>query len=179
MSIVGYTNAGKSTLLNTLTRSHVHADDALFATLDPTSRRFRFPEEREIILTDTVGFIRRLPPDLVEAFRATLEEVVQADLLLHVVDASDPEMGVHAAAVQEVLTSLGAGSTPTILVLNKADRVDPACRDGLANRVGGLLTSARDGTGLDRLLEAVECALFRQRTVPADEPWPASVEADP
>ncbi len=176
VSIVGYTNAGKSTLLNRLTRSDVHADDALFATLDPTSRRFRFPEEREIILTDTVGFIRRLPGDLVEAFRATLEEVVQADLLLHVVDASDPELEVHLAAVQEVLAALGAARTPTILVLNKADRVDPACREGLAARFGGLMASAREGTGTDRILGAVEEALFRRRAAPAEAPWPPLVE---
>jgi len=161
-SIVGYTNAGKSTLLNKVTRSRVDTRDALFATLDPTSRRFRFPEEREIILTDTVGFIRRLPKELVQAFRATLEEVVQADLLVHVVDASDPELDVHVRAVEEILRSLGAGDTPTLLVLNKIDRVDPALWQGLADQHGGLPVSARDGRGLDRLLLALEDALFQE-----------------
>jgi GTP-binding protein HflX len=160
-SIVGYTNAGKSTLLNTVTKSDVDARDALFATLDPTSRRFRFPAEREIILTDTVGFIRRLPKDLVQAFRATLEEVVQADLLIHVVDASDPELFTHIEVVEEILRSLGVGERPSVLVLNKIDRVDPARWRALAEQTGGLPVSARDGLGLDRLMAEIEDTLFQ------------------
>ncbi len=161
-SIVGYTNAGKSTLLNKVTQSEVVAEDALFATLDPTSRRFRFPAEREIILTDTVGFIRRLPKDLVQAFRATLEEVTQADLLIHVVDAADPELELHVAAVEEILDTLGAGDTPTVLVLNKIDMVEPRDWRGLAERTGGLPVSAHDGWGLERLLVTMEDVLFQQ-----------------
>src|SRR6185295_3153259 len=103
VAIVGYTNAGKSTLLNTLTEGDVLAENKLFATLDPTSRRLRFPSEREIILTDTVGFIRDLPKDLVAAFRATLEELAEADLLLHVVDGADPSHEQHVAAVERIL----------------------------------------------------------------------------
>ena len=161
-SIVGYTNAGKSTLLNKVTHSDVKAEDALFATLDPTSRRFRFPAEREIILTDTVGFIRRLPKDLVQAFRATLEEVIQADLLLHVVDAADPELELHIAAVEEILETLGAGQTPTVLVLNKIDLVEPAEWRSLADRTGGIPVSSKDDWGLDRLLVTMEDVLFHQ-----------------
>ncbi len=161
-SIVGYTNAGKSTLLNRVTQSDVIAEDALFATLDPTSRRFRFPQEREIILTDTVGFIRRLPKDLVQAFRATLEEVTQADLLLHVVDAADPELETHVSAVEEILDALGAGDTPTVLVLNKIDLVEPADWRGLAERTGGIPVSSVDGWGLERLLVTMEDVLFQQ-----------------
>jgi GTP-binding protein HflX len=161
-SIVGYTNAGKSTLLNKVTQSEVKAEDALFATLDPTSRRFRFPQEREIILTDTVGFIRRLPKDLVQAFRATLEEVIQADLLLHVVDAADPELELHVTAVEEILDALGAGDTPVVLVLNKIDLVEPAEWRGLAERTGGIPVSAQDGWGLERLLVTMEDVLFQQ-----------------
>ncbi|MFH1463273.1 MAG: GTPase HflX [Pseudomonadota bacterium] len=160
-SIVGYTNAGKSTLLNTVTKSDVDARDALFATLDPTSRRFRFPEEREIILTDTVGFIRRLPKDLVQAFRATLEEVVQADLLIHVVDASDPEMSAHIEAVEEILRSLGVADRPSLLVLNKIDQVDPTRWASLAEQTGGIPVSAKDGWGLTRLLTTIEDTLFQ------------------
>ncbi len=161
-SIVGYTNAGKSTLLNKVTRSKVKAEDALFATLDPTSRRFRFPQEREIILTDTVGFIRRLPKDLVQAFRATLEEVTQADLLIHVVDASDPELDLHIRAVEEILDALGAGETPVVLVLNKIDLVEPAAWRALADRSKGIPVSSRNGWGLERLLTTMEDVLFHQ-----------------
>lgn len=161
-SIVGYTNAGKSTLLNKVTRSEVKAEDALFATLDPTSRRFRFPEEREIILTDTVGFIRRLPKDLVQAFRATLEEVIQADLLVHVVDASDPELDLHVRAVEEILEALGAGGTPSVLVLNKIDLVEPAAWQALADRSGGIPVSSHEGWGMERLLTTMEDVLFHE-----------------
>src|SRR4029079_3256132 len=114
-------NAGKSTLLNTLTGSEVLAEDALFATLDPTTRRLRFPRERANILADTVGFIRDLPKDLARAFRATLEELDQADLLLHVVDAADPANEQQMAAVETILADLGLAETRRILVMNKVD----------------------------------------------------------
>ncbi|OGR38329.1 MAG: GTPase HflX [Desulfovibrionales bacterium GWA2_65_9] len=119
IALVGYTNAGKSTLLNTLTGSAVLAEDKLFATLDPTSRRIRFPREREVILTDTVGFIRRLPPDLKEAFRATLEELESADVLVHVADASHPEVVEQITAVESILSEMDLGDTPRLLALNK------------------------------------------------------------
>src|SRR5690606_16326324 len=120
-----YTNAGKSTLLNTLTASDVLAEDKLFATLDTRSRRIRFPEEREVVITDTVGFIRDLPKDLFAAFRATFEEVADADLLLHVVDASDPARDVHTETTEALLGELGLGEIPRIVVYNKIDQVNP------------------------------------------------------
>ena len=123
VAIVGYTNAGKSTMLNRMTRSDVDAEDKLFATLDPTSRRLRFPEEREVILTDTVGFIRQLPKDLVHAFRSTLEEVAEADLLVHVIDSSSPQIQTHIDEVDQTLAALGVEDMPTIRVLNKIDAV--------------------------------------------------------
>ena len=124
-SLVGYTNAGKSTLLNALTGSTVLAENRLFATLDPTTRRLRFPRERELILTDTVGFIRSLPKELVEAFRATLEELEEADLFLHVADASHPELDRQIKAVEDILIQLELHDTPRILVLNKVDALAP------------------------------------------------------
>jgi GTP-binding protein HflX len=123
-SIVGYTNAGKSTLLNALTGSTALAEDKLFATLDPATRRLRLPTNQNVYLTDTVGFIRKLPHGLVEAFKATLEEVVLAELLLHVVDASHPQASEQIAAVNTVLTEIGADGKPTIMVLNKIDKMD-------------------------------------------------------
>ncbi|MDB6025715.1 MAG: hypothetical protein JWM68_1938 [Verrucomicrobiales bacterium] len=121
-SIVGYTNAGKSTLLNTLTGAAVFAEQKMFATLDPTTRRLRLPTNQNVLLTDTVGFIRKLPHDLVEAFKATLEEVIQADLLIHVVDISHPQAEEQILAVNKVLEDLGAAGKPTIMVFNKIDR---------------------------------------------------------
>jgi GTP-binding protein HflX len=168
-SIVGYTNAGKSTLLNRLTTSEVLAEDKLFATLDPTSRRFRFPEEREILITDTVGFIENLPETLVRAFKATLEELEEADLLLHVLDASDGNVEHHRASVDEVLAELGLQGRPTLLVWNKADVADPETLGTLLNRHRGVPVSARTGEGLDQLLDEVERALFRERARKRDE----------
>ena len=163
VSIVGYTNAGKSTLLNRMTRSEVDARDALFATLDPTSRRLRFPGEREVILTDTVGFIRALPKELVEAFRSTLEEVVEADLLIHVVDGSSEEFAVHMRSVDEVLARLGVAETPTLVVFNKIDAVEPARLEALqAAHPEALFCSAHSGEGLGRLMVAVERALWQK-----------------
>ena len=162
VSIVGYTNAGKSTLLNRMTRSKVDARDALFATLDPTSRRLRFPEEREVILTDTVGFIRALPKELVEAFRSTLEEVVEADLLLHIVDSGSEEREVHMESVDDVLRRLGASETPTLIVFNKIDAVDPEALQALqGEHPEALFCSAVSGEGLGRMMVAVERAIWQ------------------
>ena len=174
VAIVGYTNAGKSTLLNTLTHSDVLAEDKLFATLDPTTRRLRFPYEREIIIADTVGFIRDLPRDLAQAFRATLEELDEADLLLHVVDAADPAREQQAAAVEAILTDLGLAETPRLVVLNKMDLVPEEERDALlrAARVdSGLpvvgISAARAPTTTP-LLAAIEDALWRDGRLPRD-----------
>ena len=133
VSLVGYTNAGKSTLLNTLTNSDVIAENKLFATLDPTSRRIRFPEDREVVLTDTVGFIRRLPPDLKEAFKATLEELEAADLLVLVADASHPEVEEQVKAVRAILADLELDQLPSLLVLNKWDRLDEEQQQAMRN----------------------------------------------
>ncbi|MEC7987334.1 MAG: GTPase HflX [Myxococcota bacterium] len=163
VSLVGYTNAGKSTLLNTMTRSDVDAEDKLFATLDPTSRRFRFPREREIILTDTVGFIRQLPKELVEAFRSTFEETLEADLILHVADAGDPELETHLREVEKTLQSLKAEHIPKLLVFNKIDTVDPIEWDTLAQKYNAILCSAVTKNGLSSLIEEIEQQLFRQK----------------
>ncbi len=160
VSIIGYTNAGKSTLLNTLTHSHIRAEARLFATLDPSSRRIRFPEDLEIILTDTVGFIRDLPQELATAFRATLEELESADLLLHVVDISNPQYPMQMRSVNRILTDLDLHTIPTILVLNKMDRspVDQ-CRQ-LAQDLGGIPVSAKARPTLRPLVEQIR-AHFR------------------
>ncbi len=158
VSLVGYTNAGKSSLLNALTQSEVFAENKLFATLDPTSRRLRFPEERELILTDTVGFIRSLPEELKEAFRATLEELEEADLLLHVADAANPEMELHINAVQGILESLNLQHTPQLLVLNKADLItDGEKRQSLQdNYPEAIMISATTREGLAELSKELE-----------------------
>ena len=163
VALIGYTNAGKSTLLNRMTRSSVDAEDKLFATLDPTSRRMRFPAEREVILTDTVGFIRALPKELIQAFRSTLDEVVEADLLVHVIDGASEEAARHIEAVDAVLADLGAGETPQIRVINKIDQVDPREWGELSDRYDGLLCSAYSGEGLEALLKTIEGMLFRQK----------------
>jgi len=160
ISIVGYTNAGKSTLLNALTESEVLAEDKLFATLDPTSRRLRFPRDREVIITDTVGFIRDLPRDLVSAFRATLEELGDADLLLHVADAADPHLDDHVKAVEKILGELGLAETPRLLVLNKLDRLRPGEGEGLAHARDGVAISAVSRQGLPALLERCDRMLW-------------------
>jgi len=163
VAIIGYTNAGKSTLLNRMTKAKVDAEDKLFATLDPTSRRLRFPQEKEIILTDTVGFIRNLPKDLVHAFRSTLEEVVEADLLLHVVDSASEDIETHLKEVESMLESLDAHNTPCIRVLNKIDAVDPSLWRALGDHYDGMLASAHTGDGLEAVLEQVERHLFRDK----------------
>ena len=164
IAICGYTNAGKSTLLNAITSGSESGGDALaanklFATLDPISRRLRFPHEREVIITDTVGFIRDLPKELIAAFRATLEEMEDADLLVHVVDASDPDRDQEIRAVEGILADLGLGEKPRILVWNKADQVPLADADDLA-RHGGFVVSALDRATLGPLLLGIERALW-------------------
>jgi len=162
VAIVGYTNAGKSTLLNTLTGSEVLAEDKLFATLDPTTRRLRFPREREIIIADTVGFIRELPKDLAQAFRATLEELAEADLLLHVVDAADPDREEHMAAVERILGDLGLGETPRLLVYNKVDLLPAEERHLLAGDARLVTISAREAITTRPLLATIEDRLWRE-----------------
>jgi len=155
-SIVGYTNAGKSTLLNRLTGASVLAEDKLFATLDPTTRRLRLPTNQNVLLTDTVGFIKKLPHGLVEAFKATLEEVVQADLLLHVVDISHPLAAQQIEAVNEVLLEIGAAEKPVLMVFNKLDQLaggfPPVMREKYPRAVN---ISARTGEGIDPLLAEI------------------------
>jgi GTPase len=162
VAIVGYTNAGKSTLLNGLTGSDVLVEDKLFATLDPTTRRLRFPRERELILADTVGFIRDLPKDLAQAFHATLEELDDADLLLHVVDASDPDRDAHITAVERILKDLELAETPRLLVYNKVDRLLPEERAILEGDGKTLAISALDRKTVLPLLAEMEHALWRE-----------------
>jgi GTP-binding protein HflX len=159
LSIIGYTNAGKSTLLNALTQSEIDTADQMFVTLDTTSRRLRFPRQGEVIITDTVGFIRELPSDLVTAFRATLEELADADVLLHVVDASDPDMERKMDAVSRVLTDLELSAIPRLIVMNKTDRVDPSYVDGLCHRHEAIAVSALKREGLDKLMASAEALI--------------------
>mgnify|MGYP000235542387 CR=1 FL=1 len=156
VGLVGYTNAGKSTLLNALTRSEVLAEDRLFATLDTTSRRMIVPDARELVLTDTVGFIEHLPQDLLRAFKATLEELNDADVLLHVVDASDPNAGLHMEVVDGVLGDLGLEHLPRMVVLNKADVATDSQVSALFREHGGTPVSAMKREGLRDLMRALE-----------------------
>jgi len=160
--IAGYTNAGKSSLLNALTGAGVLVEDALFATLDPAVRRAATPSGRDFTLTDTVGFVRHLPHQLVEAFRSTLEETAEADLILHVVDGSDEDPAAQMTAVREVLAEIGAGKVPELIVVNKIDAADTVQLHGLrAREKDSVAVSAKTGTGLDELWEAIESRLPR------------------
>ena len=170
LSIVGYTNAGKSTLLRTLTESEVHIEDKMFATLDPTSRRLRFPREREVIITDTVGFIRNMPADVVSAFRATLEELGDADLLLHVVDAATADFERRIAVVRNVLDEIGRSDTPELLVFNQIDRLPKGEGEALAARFGGVAVSALHGTGMRELLIRAEQVLWSEESANGARP---------
>lgn len=160
VAIVGYTNAGKSTLLNTLTGAGIPANDRLFDTLDPTTRKKRISDTQEILLSDTVGFIRKLPHHLVSAFKATLEELAYADLLLHVVDVSDEDWRIQAETVDRVVAQLGAQDIPRLMVYNKADKCEP---DAIPyfRPDEGVAISAKTGEGMDKLLAAIEHALGR------------------
>lgn len=165
VTLVGYTNAGKSTIFNAMTGASVRAEDRLFATLDPTTRRVRHPEHREFLLSDTVGFIRDLPGELVGAFRATLEEVETSDVLVLVADASDPHLDEQVLAVRRILADLGLADRPVVLALNKTDRVRD--RGALADRVlalGGVPVCGRDPATLAPLLDAIDDALSRTRS---------------
>ncbi len=158
VSFVGYTNAGKSTLFNTLTRSEVYAADQLFATLDPTLRNMVLPTVGRVVFADTVGFIRHLPHELVAAFRATLEETIQSDLLLHIIDISDPRIEDNIEAVNAVLGQIGADQVPTLLVFNKSDLKDDVAIGIVRNEAGRPVrvnVSAKTKAGLDDLLQAV------------------------
>ncbi len=166
VSLVGYTNAGKSTLLNVLTNSQVSAQDRLFETLDTTSRRLRFPEDREVIITDTVGFIRDLPQELVGAFRTTLEELREADLLLHVVDGSAVDIDIQITAVVAILEDLHLNTIPRLVVLNKCDQLSPARAELLCRRYGAIGMSALQPTTLCPLFAQLEAHV---RSLPISE----------
>jgi len=176
VAVVGYTNAGKSTLLNAVARADVLAEDKLFATLDPTTRRVRLPAGHTVLFTDTVGFIQKLPTDLVAAFRATLEEITEADALLHVVDVTHANAVEQAQTVMDTLDELGAGSKPMVIALNKADRLAPDALAAITNRRSafvirassllddGIPISALKREGLETLLAEVEDMLYARLT---------------
>jgi GTPase len=164
VALVGYTNAGKSTLLNSLTRAGVLAEDKLFATLDPRARRLTLPDGRVVVLTDTVGFIRNMPDDLFAAFRSTFEEAADADLLLELIDASDPEHEEHLGATRDVLEELELGLRPRLSVYNKLDRLSPEDRAAFSSPPGTLQISATDPSTLGPVLEAIS------RVVPRKSP---------
>ena len=175
ISIVGYTNAGKSTLLNSLTKSEVHAEQRMFATLDPTSRRLRLPREQEVIINDTVGFIRDLPPDLLSAFRATLEEISDSSLLIHAVDISNPRWPQQIESVNRILIDLHLSEIPVILALNKADLIDPESMEAIVRQaqISGnemVAISAINPQSLEPLLEKAGFALARNLGTEPSQP---------
>jgi GTP-binding protein HflX len=159
IALVGYTNAGKSTLLNRLTDAGVLVEDRLFATVDPTTRRMDLPGGEKVLVTDTVGFVRKLPHQLVEAFKSTLDEVVEADLLIHVVDASAPDPEAQMDAVRSVLREIGADEVPELVAFNKADLAGEEAKRLLDRHPGSVAVAAATGEGVDRLLDAVGDAL--------------------
>jgi GTP-binding protein HflX len=181
ISIVGYTNAGKTTLLNALTDSQAFAADQPFATLDPMSRRLRFPEDREVIISDTVGFIRHLPKELIAAFRATLEELRSADLLLHVVDVSHAHFEEQMATVEGILKDLELDHTPLLIVFNKQDKVAPQLTQNLCRLYDAVAIEARNPASLRPLLERIQTMLWEQfpspRRYQLDERAPSAVAA--
>lgn len=182
VSLVGYTNAGKSTLFNAMTKADAYAADQLFATLDTTSRRLYLGDAGNIVLSDTVGFIRELPHSLVAAFHATLEETVAADLLLHVVDSSSEDRDAQIEAVNAVLGEIGAGDVPQILVWNKIDKTgrSPQAERDACDRIRRVFASARTGEGLDLLRSALSDAAHAfHENLRRDEPSPSSTSYDP
>jgi GTP-binding protein HflX len=166
ISIIGYTNAGKSTLLNTLTKSNVRVESRLFATLDPSSRRLKFPRDIEVIITDTVGFIKNLPKDLMVAFRATLEELDNADLLLNVIDISNPRFKDQIESVEKILADLNLHNIPLIRVLNKKDLVDQTIVDALTGTLGGTAISANVKSTLNPLIEKMKASIHDMKHRP-------------
>ncbi|MGV8050262.1 MAG: GTPase HflX [Anaerolineaceae bacterium] len=162
VALVGYTNAGKSTLLNVLTHANIYVADQLFATLDPTTRQLELPSGQTVLLSDTVGFIQKLPAELVAAFRATLEEIAESDLLVHVVDISHENARTQCLTVLETLNEIGAGDIPILTVYNKIDRLEKdKLRDAQASlEPGALMISAKSGDGLEEVLSAIGQALF-------------------
>jgi GTP-binding protein HflX len=185
ISIVGYTNAGKSTLLNTLTESKVLAERRMFATLDPTSRRLRLPREQEVILNDTVGFIRDLPPDLLAAFRATLEEISESDLLIHLIDSVNPRWQQQLESVDRILTELDFAQLPRLVVFNKADLLDAEILDAMMRQSGCgqerrcLAVSALDARTLRPMLQQAGEILARDLTHDAPAQTVEAAEAEP
>ena len=165
VAIVGYTNAGKSTLLNTVTNAEVLEEDKLFATLDPTTRNYKLPDGQEVLLTDTVGFIRKLPHHLIDAFRSTLEEAKYSDIIIHVVDASNPSMDKNVHAVYETLDNLGVKDKTIITVFNKEDKLEtkPILRDFKADYV--VHGAIKKGIGIDDINEAIENAVKSMRVL--------------
>lgn len=165
VALVGYTNAGKSTLINGLTDSDVYVADQLFATLDPTTRRIVLPSNREILMSDTVGFIQKLPTTLIASFRATLEEILEADLILHVVDTSHPSVLAHIETVEDTLAEIEASDVPRILVWNKMDRVEsdvPPLLEDVDNYQAEVRISAQTGAGFDELIQHIADSLASQ-----------------
>jgi GTP-binding protein HflX len=165
VSLVGYTNAGKSTLLNRLTRSEVAAGSRMFETLDPTSRRLRVPVEQEVLLADTVGFIRNLPPDLINAFRATLEEIEMSVLIINVVDASNSQFREQVEAVNGILEGLHLDNIRQLTVFNKLDRLDPQEAKGFRDRKDAVAVSALTGEGSETLVERIG-EIIREQMIP-------------
>ena len=173
IALAGYTNAGKSTLLNTLTGAHVLSEDKLFATLDPTTRAYTLPGGRSVTITDTVGFIQKLPHSLVEAFKSTLSEVLEADLIVKVIDCSDPDFERQLEAVDRVLEEIGAGQQPTLLLFNKIDLLDESeKRNFIARHPNAVFFSARTGEGIDELTERLSSeAAASDRLMSAEIPY--------
>lgn len=176
IAIVGYTNAGKSTLMNRMCGSSVLAEDKLFATLDPSARQLTLSDGREAVLIDTVGFIRKLPHDLIEAFKSTLEEAVHADMLLHVVDASNENVSMQISVVEKLLEELGASTKNTILVLNKQDLVKDGRRISTVGYSAVCEISAATGYGIEQLLEKITEGFMHQLKevnllVPYNDGW--------